>query len=672
MIELISAKGNTSLESALKMAKEIRWHIQTLGIRLEKAANAEETSRKKNARASTKAVHEAELRLIVYDIKKLLVQLDEYTPFFNLAMTTSGAKLTTSLPPTVSPSRMMQAGHFLTAADMAYSMNPGIPTQVGPTFTLSLYMLYAGHSTKVYGKNTTRGAAMRGATWKEVIHKARMRLMRIPLDSLPSGQDTAVLDSIELRSSIISGETKQNEYAYHMEIIEDLDDDRAHSFEEGEPQPGPYGDIPLAGVREFIPIHQVARIWYADTGKILRIGNDNGANNPVLLLKRNSNASPPRTKMQERERSSSFGYDEQEEEDYEHSDSDDGQGDIDQQIHRESSAMLPSSPVVKHREQQAWKLPADLDPEWLALEVYVEEEDSSSDDDERDPSDEQDPTNDSAYASHRPSSSGQSLNTNGLAEDLAHLDINPASSPSPRQLSPHPAQQPPPQSNAQLGPIRTSLSLLEMLLRLASLQQFLQNSHLAATDEILTFFLDVSSTIGGDADERKRVRNEATQKVGFDPWDESPIKHHGEDYQRDGQYANHEKGAWDGHYSRGGSPWPEYGQEGNYPSSPRFRERERSMTPQQQGTPEPYWLLRNKDNDSRRNSPMPVSMPPPPSSPISPYKPHRKTTRPVDRVQQESRVPRSSPLGRGGRVDVDSTLGMSPSSPTLVQKGGGS
>jgi hypothetical protein len=59
----------------------------------------------------------------------------------------------------------------------------------------------------------------------------------------------------------------------------------------------------------------------------------------------------------------------------------------------------------------------------------------------------------------------------------------------------------------------------------------------------------------------------------------------------------------------------------------------------------------------------------PPSSPMSPYRPQRKTSRLLDRVQQDRRgVKSGSPLGRGMSVETDSTLGTSPGSPTLVDK----
>ena len=76
--------------------------------------------------------------------------------------------------------------------------------------------------------------------------------------------------------------------------MEDLDDDRAHTFDENEPQPTSYGRVETAGVRDIVPIHELSKIFYADTGKILNIGNEGETNAPVLLLKRDLNAVPPR------------------------------------------------------------------------------------------------------------------------------------------------------------------------------------------------------------------------------------------------------------------------------------------------------------------------------------------------------------------------------------------
>ena len=150
---------------------------------------------------------------------------------------------------------------------------------------------------------------VRQTTWKEVIHKADVRLMRIPIDSIyelpkfssgqlqnvngDAGSDPTHQDSQDQNRRDI----RPDEFAYQLIIVEDLEDDRVHTFEDNEAQPEPYGDIPLAGMREVVPIHQLSKIFYADTGKILNIGSDAETNSPVLLLKRDINAVPPRRMM---------------------------------------------------------------------------------------------------------------------------------------------------------------------------------------------------------------------------------------------------------------------------------------------------------------------------------------------------------------------------------------
>ncbi|PBP23213.1 RanGTP-binding protein [Diplocarpon rosae] len=657
LIELISARGNTTLESAVTLTKALRWDIQALGVRLAKAATAEESSRRKSAKAKSKATHDAEIRLIVKDIQSLLTRIEDAVPLINLAITTSGSSLSTTLPASVSPSRLLQASTFLTAGDTQYSMNPVGSVQVGPAFTLSLYMLFAGHSNRVHNSDD-----MRDTTWKEVIHKAKVKLMRIPLQSIGQGDSRAVvLDSVEhdgTGNPMLTGEGRQNEYAYHLEIIEDLEDDRFHSFEDDEPQPGPYGDIRLAGVREFLPIYQISKIFYADTGKILNIGTEGETNSPVLLLKRDVHALPPRRMMEEVEKGNEW-YEEPAAEaeelasDTSGTEAGDSQDDIDQQLRRESTMPIPEDvpPQEASVGDRAWRLPADLDPEWLAFEVYAEPEDSSSEDG-------LDGNDDSAYISHRPSSPDQAL-----AAGLSHLDLGPKSSPPPSPVRQLASSSSPPkfstrEHSSPLGPIRSSLSLLEMLIRLTALQQFQQASHLSIPDELLTFFLEESSTTGagGDGEERRRTRREARQKVGFDPYDESPVKHRGEEYQYQHQ-------AHDGYaYSRGGTPNREYDQHDGYPNaSPLWsRKQSQSMPP---GSPEP-WLMRSHERSGSRRGTPEVR----PSSPVSPYRPQRRAARPLDRVQLARGAGKGSPLGRGVSVGTDSTLGTSPGSPTLAGK----
>ena len=618
LIACSSARGNTSLESAVSLTKSLRWDIQALGQRLAIAATAEELTRRRSSKAKSKEQNEHELKLIVQDIRKLLNRIEDAVPLINLAITTSGASLSTNLPSTVSPSRLLQASTFLTAGDTQYSIKPSVSVQIGPTFTLSMYMLFLGHLRPQNEED------IRQSTWKEVIHKARVKLVRVPLDDVykdsrkhtnmthehPVDEDSS---SPPLHRSVeeddyyppqVEADAKADEYAYQLVIVEDLDDDRMHTFDDAEVQPGPYDGVEMAGIRESIPIHEISKIFYADTGKILNIGSDGETNSPVLLLKRDINAIPPRRMMERFREDQSEDYDDNTFNDDNqqsspiNNDRYQQQSDIDAQLdreHRSSSLIpLPSPSPPPPEAPDPWRLPLDLDPEWLALEVYTEA--SSSDTDSI-------PDSSPAPLSPQPARP-PSLSPN-LTTALSHLNLVPTSTPaSPSHLT---LSQPPPSTPISVSPpnplpntiptIRTSLSLLETLLRLSSLQQFQQQSHLSITDELLNFFLSDSPARttgpGPDAQDRIRLRHEATSKVGFDPYDESPVKRRGEAYQSQQQHpsrydhdAERSQPRWaadpDADSSPGGDralpawsspppmpppPQPRYGQDGR-PSTP--------------------------------------------------------------------------------------------------------
>lgn len=530
MIELIAARGNTSLESAVVLTKDLRWEIQALGLRLANAANEEELYRRKSSRAKSREQNELELQLIVSDVKKLLSRIEDAVPLINLAITTSGVNLSTNLPATVSPSRLLQASTFLTAADSQYTAAPGQNVQVGPVYVLSVYMLFASHTNRPHDEESAREA-----TWKEVIHKARVKLVRVPLDSLynlpgslttPSGARYFPKDIPSDNSSV--------EYAYQLVLIEDLDDDRVHTFEEDEPQPGPFEEVPLAGIRDLIPIHEISKIFYADTGKILNIGSEGETNSPILLLKRDIHAEPPRRMMERRytEEPENDDYDDYDDDERPATqDSDDTvldeQAQINAQILRDSTPLPPAE-----RKEEAkgkpdpdahWRLPPDLDPEWIAFEVYTETPDTDDETEE----DDTEPNTTPRTSLPRQSSLDPTL-TNGLSS----LNLG-TPTPEPTQLLHSPPNTSPQTPSTSLAtPIKTSLSLLEMLIRLTALQQFRQSSHLTIEDELLNFFLEDSATTGAgaNAEFRQRVRRDARRRVGFDPYDESPIKRRGEEY----------------------------------------------------------------------------------------------------------------------------------------------
>lgn len=482
-----AARGNTSLESAVSLTKSIRLDIQALGVRLANAANEGELLKRKSARAKTHEQNQIELDHIVADVRKLLASIEDAVPLINLAITTSGVKLTTNLPATVSPSRLLQASTFLSAADQCYATAPSHAVQAGPTYTLSLYMLFAGHTNR-----QRDDLAVRETTWKEVIHKARVKLLRVPLDSLyrvPGDSSSASISP----PNQVPAESRASEFGYQLLLVEDLDDGRVHDDDTAK---GAFEDIPSAGIRDVIPIHQISKIFYADTAKILDIGGEGEINNPVLLLRRDVHAVPPRRMLDGNDFDQSVPS------------VDDDESEINAQLHQEALGpnMTHGSEIMPHTKNG---LPPDLDPEWIALEVY--REDVDSDDEESDL-----PTDPPSRPSPTPSISD-------IDQRLTALDLSNPNITSTITV--------PPLLASTTGPVRTSLSALEMLIRLTALQQFKQSSHLTIEDELLNFFLEDSANTGaGDAERRRELRSEARRRVGFDPFDESPIKRRGEEY----------------------------------------------------------------------------------------------------------------------------------------------
>lgn len=670
LMEIVSsARGNTSLESAVSLTKSLRWEIQNLGLRLATAASSEEAMRNRGSRTQDKAQNERELKRIIVDIQKLLSRIEDAVPLINLAITASGASLSSSLPASVSPSRLLQASTFLTAGDSQYANSPLPFVQIGPTFMLSMYMLFLGH---VRPQNEDD---IRESTWKEVIHKAVVKLVRVPISnlySLPHTKDetepndeNVAEDDLRLRSSCdrrIEAEAKAEEYAYQLVIVEDLDDGRLHTFEEDEIQPSPYDDVLTAGIREPLPIHEISKIFYADTGKILNIGTDGEANSPVLLLKRDINAIPPRRMMERhaedgaREHNSRYINGRHEPVGPNYRDESPLPSHQADNVPNTTLSLSTSSSQFKFPSESQWRLPSDLDPEWIAFEVFTESDDSDSES-------EADLLSSKSVKSDRsPPFEPQ------LISALSHLQIrdarttpNPASSASatPTKSTIHP----------MLPPIRTSLSLLETLLRLVSLQQFQQAPHLSIPDELLTFFLSESATTGAassDAQERKRLRNEARRRVGFDPYDESPVKRRGEEYQyRSHEQHQYENGEGNWGYGRGYDESEGYQVPDERYGSP-LRYQDEGYDTHGWSRPPSSSIIRRDNTPSPRTPPLLIQ-----NRPQSPRSgtPLRWRGGKSDVAGSDREIKRGSPLAKSSTRIPDEGLGTSPLSEGKTHEG---
>lgn len=259
MIELITARGNTSLESCVSFTKALRLDIQNLGTRLANAAADEEASKRKGSRGPSKADRDQELKLVVFEMKDLLQRLEDAVPLINLAITTSGVSLSTTLPASISPSRLLQASTFLSAGDATYATGRASSAQIGPTFTLSMYMLFHGHASQLHDEE-----GLRHATWQEVIHKARVRLTRTPIDRLgrfEEDQAQRLASPDQTHDDHMPAINPADEFAYQLSIVEDLDDGRVHTLEDGEPQRGPFDGVDLAGLRDIVPVHEISKVF---------------------------------------------------------------------------------------------------------------------------------------------------------------------------------------------------------------------------------------------------------------------------------------------------------------------------------------------------------------------------------------------------------------------------
>lgn len=559
LIEFKAGRGNVFLEAAVPLAKSLHRDIVALGKRIENAALAEEASRRRGTTAKTDDAHHAELLAIIRTINALLVRIESDIPTLQLAITASGETLSSSLPAGISPSRFLQASFFLNMGDTQFASDPNRPVQIGPSFYLSLYMLFAGHSkitTQQDGTKATRPATpgpSRSATpmkdepyglgdgerkpiWQEVLHKARVRLCRTPMGwhfDHALGYVPPVANSLfspgsndpSFRENSTFG--RPDEFSYHLEIVEDLDDDRFH---EEESKICPYDGMPEAGIRESIPIHQIAKIFYTDSGRILNIGNtDEAGNNPILLLKRDTSA-PTAEQVVEVIMQPGRGSQDVEDESSVTSDEQDA---IDRQIREESELPDTRTENTPEKHPLALCLPPHLDSEWFAFEVFAEDEDDESLDSQNEIEDDGEaerhvPT---IKASRPPASPHPSMDANILRQmkNLSTTDlIGRSTTSTPRQQIEIPKGQTQRDANfmarSPFGSVTSSLSLMEMLIRLTSLQEFQQAAHLSIPDYILSFFLEETSTTGMKGEDRWTARNEAKRRVGFDPYTDTPTK----------------------------------------------------------------------------------------------------------------------------------------------------
>ncbi|KAG5360566.1 Ran-specific GTPase-activating protein 30 [Yarrowia sp. B02] len=244
LIQLISARGNTSLSTTVNLTRELKHDI------LEFQEDMDESL--ENASVSVARVREA--------MELLLKRVEEAIPLIQLALTTSGACLSSDLPSNVSPARLLQAMDYVTQAEREHEsrvlksrdlnglaqsnplasvplLNPVVEgstkllnksrdsdIQIGPTFSITTYTTFSSSSQ---------------IAWKEDMARASLSLFQ------------------------------KKQFEYYLKLEENFNDGRYHD------------DEPRISI---IDVSKVTRLFFSASGKLLEIED---SKSPVLVVKIN-------------------------------------------------------------------------------------------------------------------------------------------------------------------------------------------------------------------------------------------------------------------------------------------------------------------------------------------------------------------------------------------------
>ncbi|ODQ78947.1 hypothetical protein BABINDRAFT_63470 [Babjeviella inositovora NRRL Y-12698] len=229
LIKLVAARGNTSLESTLRLTKDLKEEIDTFDETVTRISG--DIDGKSSLSGRKTAVREVELYM-----KDLLERIEEAIPLISLALTTSGANLSATLPAQVSPGRLLQASTVVTKSNDQFEASlASVP--VGPTFEFTYFSVFYNPGRAAYGSSEV--------SWKEDITKCQVQVTR--------------------------NVAKNKEYAYTLELTEDFDDGRYHDEEE----------TPKT-IR--LDLSCITRLFFSASGQLLKLGD---RDTPVLVLKIN-------------------------------------------------------------------------------------------------------------------------------------------------------------------------------------------------------------------------------------------------------------------------------------------------------------------------------------------------------------------------------------------------
>ncbi|KAJ1919245.1 Ran-specific GTPase-activating protein 30 [Mycoemilia scoparia] len=457
LIEIITARGHSTMASVLNLTHSIRNDINTFRSHLEaleqhyfnlEQNNKHGSSRNRksgffslptfgggsNADGSESLSCESNLPTvssIAEELRTLLQTIDDAVPLLNLALNTSGVNFGGGIPAGVSPSRLMQASSLLINADVRFNMSLNNAVEkdskvlerkisnirVGDALQVRLYSLFTG---------SIRAKSLADFTWKEEYYRSNVYLERID-----------------------SGDCFEKPFAYQLVIAENLNDGRYHEQLEDHQDSDMEDFIP--GQNLVIDLPQVHRLYYTSSGSLLNIED---SQSPVLVIK----VGPPEesqsqdvfsTPSRDAENESNFSWYALEVYEDEYDDEESQQSEDSDNTSTNSDESKPEGPV-ESRESTPSSSPSSFTPATSPAGVTIAPED-----------DQKSPVTDSS----------QILDMTSLRVPLQDYERHIAL------------------ESLREEWVLSMLSILEYLLRLAAVEVCEQRSHLQIPDEKLNLYL---------------------------------------------------------------------------------------------------------------------------------------------------------------------------------------
>ncbi|KAI9593409.1 RanGTP-binding protein-domain-containing protein, partial [Syncephalis fuscata] len=266
LVEIIAARGNTALESVLDLTTALRRDMDRFARRLAADTAKLDASEEKSEHEEEEAEAEAaSVARVTRELKALLARIEDAVPFLNLALTTSGANLGTSLPTSVSPSRLMQASSALADCARRFRDEGGLREEwVWPAFDLRFYRMFRG---------SIRPKSLKDSTWVMEMARCTGRVARVP------GGEAAAAASSDPDNVLVST-SDGLEFVYDLVLEEDFNDGLYHEEIADKEDGVDAGEI--RGREWRIAVEEVERLYYSSSGRLLNI---EGAKHPVLVFK---------------------------------------------------------------------------------------------------------------------------------------------------------------------------------------------------------------------------------------------------------------------------------------------------------------------------------------------------------------------------------------------------